>query len=67
MALFSFGKKNREQENAPEQAVNRPQSDASEQPAEETQDKGLRQMFAQLSGDEYRHAEQLRGLIEKTL
>lgn len=38
-----------------------------ESAAEETRDKGLRQMFEQLSKDEYRHAELLRGLIEKTL
>ena len=40
---------------------------AYERAAEETRDKGLRQMFERLSKDEYRHAEQLRGLIEKTL
>lgn len=40
---------------------------AYERAAEETRDKSLRQMFGQLSQDEYRHAELLRGLIEKTL
>ena len=40
---------------------------AYEHAAEETRDKCLRQMFEQLSKDEYRHAELLRGLIEKTL
>ena len=40
---------------------------AYERAAEETRDPCLRQMFGQLSKDEYRHAELLRGLIEKTL
>ena len=40
---------------------------AYERAAEETQDKCLRQMFGQLAKDEYRHAELLRGLLEKTL
>lgn len=40
---------------------------AYESAAEETRDEGLRRMFGQLSKDEYRHAELLRGLIERTL
>ena len=40
---------------------------AYERAAGETRDNGLRRMFEQLSKDEYRHAELLRGLIEKTL
>ena len=40
---------------------------AYEHAAEETQDKCLRQMLEKLSKDKYRHAELLRGLIEKTL
>ena len=40
---------------------------AYERAAEETRDKGLREMFERLAGDEYRHAELLRGLVEKTL
>lgn len=40
---------------------------AYERAAEETRDKSLRQMFEQLSKDEYRHAELLRGLIGKAL
>ncbi len=35
--------------------------------AEKTRDRCLRRMFEQLARDEYRHAEQLRGLLEKTL
>lgn len=40
---------------------------AYERAAGETRDNGLRRMFEQLSQDEYRHAELLRGLIEKTI
>ena len=40
---------------------------AYERAAEETRDVCLRRMFEQLSKDEYRHAELLRGMIEKTL
>ena len=40
---------------------------AYERAAEQARDEGLRRMFEQLSRDEYRHAELLRGLIEKTL
>ena len=40
---------------------------AYERAAEETRDKCLRRMFEQMSRDEYRHAELLRGLLEKML